>query len=233
LDENNYQVHHLTYLKNRNVWEYPDEFLVTLCKQCHAKEHGITPPSSGWTYMDFDDLGEMSGECEKCHTSIRYQHHLFHPDWGVLTVGKLCADNLTRTDIASKKEKEVKSYANRLKKFIVSNRWESITDCEGITSYKIRQDKYNIWVKKELNEYDVWEYYVWIRFIVSPKNSFHKKDFWSEWYVGKKRFESLDEAKTHVFRIINSGVLDKHVKEVLLPKHYKMIEKFEETLRRL
>lgn len=144
LDENNYQVHHLTYLKNRNVWEYPDEFLVTLCKQCHAKEHGIIPPSSGWTYMDFDDLGEMSGECEKCHTSIRFQHHLFHPDWGVLTVGKLCADNLTRTDIASKKEKEVKSYANRLKKFIVSNRWESITDCEGITSYKIRQDKYNI-----------------------------------------------------------------------------------------
>jgi len=32
-------VHHKVYIKGNNPWEYPDDLLVTLCKDCHAKYH--------------------------------------------------------------------------------------------------------------------------------------------------------------------------------------------------
>jgi hypothetical protein len=35
------QVHHLYYDLSCNAWEYPDTALVTLCKTCHEKEHGV------------------------------------------------------------------------------------------------------------------------------------------------------------------------------------------------
>ena len=31
-------VHHRHYVNGRLPWEYPDELLVTLCKNCHAEE---------------------------------------------------------------------------------------------------------------------------------------------------------------------------------------------------
>ena len=33
-------VHHLQYRKGANPWEYDDNELVTLCEDCHRKEHG-------------------------------------------------------------------------------------------------------------------------------------------------------------------------------------------------
>lgn len=32
-------VHHHFYIEGRHLWEYPDETLITLCEDCHAKEH--------------------------------------------------------------------------------------------------------------------------------------------------------------------------------------------------
>ena len=37
----NLQVHHLYYEKNKKPWEYPDDALVVLCKDCHEKQHDI------------------------------------------------------------------------------------------------------------------------------------------------------------------------------------------------
>lgn len=34
-------VHHHFYIEGRHLWEYPDETLVTLCEDCHAKEHNF------------------------------------------------------------------------------------------------------------------------------------------------------------------------------------------------
>ena len=34
--ENMLQVHHKMYLNGKKVWEYPNELLVTLCKDCHS-----------------------------------------------------------------------------------------------------------------------------------------------------------------------------------------------------
>lgn len=35
----NLQVHHIKYLSGHKPWEYADKLLVTLCRECHYKEH--------------------------------------------------------------------------------------------------------------------------------------------------------------------------------------------------
>lgn len=37
------QIHHLKYDNKLKYWEYPDEYLITLCDLCHKKEHNNTP----------------------------------------------------------------------------------------------------------------------------------------------------------------------------------------------
>jgi 5-methylcytosine-specific restriction endonuclease McrA len=36
-----FQVHHKEYINGLMAWEYPDELLITLCRECHAKLHGV------------------------------------------------------------------------------------------------------------------------------------------------------------------------------------------------
>jgi 5-methylcytosine-specific restriction endonuclease McrA len=40
---NRLTVHHKKYLTNRLPWEYDNDDLITLCDECHAKEHDILP----------------------------------------------------------------------------------------------------------------------------------------------------------------------------------------------
>lgn len=35
-------VHHTEYIKGFNPWEYEDSCLITLCEECHKKEHGLS-----------------------------------------------------------------------------------------------------------------------------------------------------------------------------------------------
>jgi len=53
-------------------------------------------PKSGWICVNFDDLGpEQSRDCGACgSTTLRYVHHLKHPDGSTLAVGKTCAARL-------------------------------------------------------------------------------------------------------------------------------------------
>lgn len=37
-------VHHTYYRDGRRAWEYRESDLVTLCAECHKKNHGIKPP---------------------------------------------------------------------------------------------------------------------------------------------------------------------------------------------
>ncbi len=32
-------VHHIFYIKNAKIWDYPDKLLFTLCEDCHKIEH--------------------------------------------------------------------------------------------------------------------------------------------------------------------------------------------------
>lgn len=47
-------VHHRYYDESLNPWEYENESLITLCENCHKREHNL---STG-TYMDFTELKE-------------------------------------------------------------------------------------------------------------------------------------------------------------------------------
>ncbi len=97
------QVHHKIYIEDKLPWEYGLENCETMCKGCHAAEHGIIKPKFGWKYVGEDDLEDLSGTCENCGASIRFVHVIYHAKWGFLDVGTLCCDNLTDTEIASNK----------------------------------------------------------------------------------------------------------------------------------
>lgn len=203
LKDKDLQVHHLTYLDGKEAWDYPKELLTTYCKRCHAEEHGKIMPSSGWEYFGFDDLGDLIGECEKCHASIRYEHYIFHPKWGELTVGAQCADTLTNTDEASRIERERKSYARRMKNFIKSKKWKPQDDSGTIE--KIIYGSYMIAIIEKNNFYKVL-----VAFLCSKK-----KREWKPLHVGKMKFSSSVDAKAHVFKIINDHTLENYIE-----RHY-------------
>lgn len=94
------QTHHKQYKRGIEVWEYPLSDCITLCKGCHAEQHGITEPTDGWTLISIDDLGGLYGTCEKkgCGTDIRYEHLIYHPNCGYKVVGSSCVEFLTRED---------------------------------------------------------------------------------------------------------------------------------------
>lgn len=42
----------------------------------------------------------MDGKCERqgCNHPIRYEHAIYHPEWGYMTVGSSCVEQLTNED---------------------------------------------------------------------------------------------------------------------------------------
>lgn len=127
------QVHHKKYLAGKAPWEYPLQLCETLCKGCHAAEHGEIPPLSGWECVGQDDLGGLYGACDRCHTEIRYVFYVQHPNWEPMGVGTICCDDLTGTKIASEKRK----YEDRLKRFTESTRWSEDNGCHRIKQKQI------------------------------------------------------------------------------------------------
>lgn len=174
------QVHHKKYLTGKKPWEYSFDMVETLCKGCHAREHGIIMPNSGWFYEGEDDLGSKCGSCELCGTSLRYVYSVFHPIWGMLEVGTVCCDNLTGTPEAT----EYKKLLERRNRFIKSVRWKDIDD--GVA---IKQSKMFISIKNESNSNRVWQIFLG-----------HKG--------GKERFDSILDAKIHIFGILQDGTLE-------------------------
>lgn len=140
------QVHHKQYIKGKAPWEYPPSLCETLCKGCHASEHGEIRPETGWDYVGDDDLGGLYGACDRCRTEIRYVFFVQHPHWEPMSVGIICCDDLTGTKIASDKRK----YEDRLKRFIKSKRWSQDGD-----NYVIRQKQIDIRIVPEESGYRV------------------------------------------------------------------------------
>lgn len=134
------QVHHKEYLPGKLPWEYPYEACETLCKGCHAGEHGIVRPFQDWECAGHDDLGDLSGECELCGTPIRYVFFVQHEKWPTLEVGETCCDRLTETTLASDHIR----FQERQKRFINSKRWNS----EGEGKSRIRQKGMDLVVER-------------------------------------------------------------------------------------
>lgn len=118
------QVHHSRYIPGHLPWEYPYELCETLCRGCHAREHGKLPPSVGWEYVGDHDLGDLDGTCELCGTSIRYVFFIQHEKWPSMEVGEICCDNLTSTTLASNHMESLRRYTERRKRFAGSKRWK-------------------------------------------------------------------------------------------------------------
>ena len=73
-------------------------------------------PHKGWQFCGFTDLEDLVGTCEMCETrSIRYVHHMEHPDYdAVLGVGRVCAGHMEEDYKAAQEgERQAKSIANR------------------------------------------------------------------------------------------------------------------------
>lgn len=176
-DSKTLQVHHKHYLAGRLPWEYSFGDCETLCKGCHAAEHGIIRPKDGWELICEDDLGDLIGECEHCGTSIRYTFLIFHPKWGVIEVGTFCCDGLTGTALGSQQRK----IAARRKRFLKSPRWQQ----DGYGRIKIALLSAQAAIDLQDGDYHIE----------------------IEGRLGKKCFSTIEEAKNELFTIANDGSL--------------------------
>jgi hypothetical protein len=179
------QVHHKQYLPGHKPWEYPFELCETMCSGCHAALHGHVPPRFGWEHAGWDDLGDLTGTCECCGTSIRYVFMLQHPKWYAMEVGEICCDNLTSTQLASGFMESKRRYADKLKRFVSSTRWNETSN----KIHYIRQKGLNI--------------------EIVPKDTAYSLRI--DWESGKLRFTTLTEAKIKAFEIIESGQVNEYL----------------------
>lgn len=181
-DEAVLQVHHLNYKLNLKSWEYATADCITLCKGCHAQIHGITQPKFGWELLGEEDLGSPLGSCENsgCGNDIRYSFTVFHPSWGTLEVGSGCCDFLTDSEVASNFKDSKMRYESRRTTFSNSKRWIIVGE-----THQIRHGLFDIQIF--LND---------SQFILSVNG-----------YKGKKRFNSLKQAKESIFDLIENGEL--------------------------
>jgi len=82
-------------------------------------------PHKGWICVEIEDLASPSAECEMCESqTIRYAHHMKHPDHPeVLRVGCVCAGHMEGDLAASRaREASMKSRAAKRKRW-TSRRW--------------------------------------------------------------------------------------------------------------
>lgn len=179
------QVHHKHYISGRLPWEYPLTDCETLCKGCHAEEHGHIMPRSGWLLVGTDDLGDLSGACELCGTELRYTFVVLHPGWGSMTVGTNCCDNLTATDDASQYMDRLTKRRDKLARFVQSKRWKEGEN--GISVLAESGSKYRI----------------------QPDGAAFKIAINGR--MGRKQFDSVLEARKHLFNIIESGEAAKFI----------------------
>lgn len=180
------QVHHKEYLPGRMPWEYPYELCETLCKGCHAGEHGLVRPFTNWVCVGQDDLGDVSGECELCGNEIRYVFFLQHEKWPALEVGETCCDHLTDTTEASDFMDLVRRQKARRTRFLLSPRWKPI----GSGSFKLSQKGASL--------------------VVEPSElAFRLRVNGTQ---GKLRFRSLDEAKAKAFDLFEDGRMEKFLR---------------------
>lgn len=119
------QVHHEVYKKGKLIWEYVLSDCITLCKGCHAREHGLIEPTYGWTLISINDLGGLDGICERknCNTPIRYEHIAYHPQWRYKTVGSTCIEFLTEKD--KLKSREYLKLYKKISKILNTTIWEN------------------------------------------------------------------------------------------------------------
>lgn len=111
-------------------------------------------PKTGWVCTGVTDLGEPVGVCEMCgHQIIRYVHHMYHPNFGSLGVGCICAGKMEgNIEQAKKREQDFKSKEFRRENF-KNRQWKT---SKNSNSYlKIKDHLVVLYHNKK---YDTWKY---------------------------------------------------------------------------
>ena len=111
-------------------------------------------PKTGWICTGVTDLGEPVGVCEMCgHQIIRFVHHMYHPDFGSLGVGCICAGKMEgNIEQAKKREQDFKNKETRRENF--KNRQWKIS--KNSNSYiKIKDHLVVLYHNKKFN---TWKY---------------------------------------------------------------------------
>jgi hypothetical protein len=84
-------------------------------------------PHRGWSYVDYEDLGQPLETCEMCERQeIRHVHIVSHPDYpSTLRVGCDCAEKLTGDySTPTERERSHKNWLARLNRFLTKG-WEA------------------------------------------------------------------------------------------------------------
>ena len=109
-------------------------------------------PKTGWVCTGVTDLGEPVGVCEMCgHQIIRYVHHMYHPNFGSLGVGCICAGKMEgNIEQAKKREQDFKSKESRKENF-KNRQWKTSKNSNSYLKIKdhlvvlYHNKKYNTW----------------------------------------------------------------------------------------
>ncbi|MBK8968614.1 MAG: HNH endonuclease [Lewinellaceae bacterium] len=207
------QVHHKIYKLGLQAWEYALSDCITLCKGCHAEKHKKVEPQKGWTLISVDDLGGLDGTCEKigCGNEIRYEHEIYHPDWGYKTVGSTCVEYLTQEDKWLSQE-IIKIYKN-ISKFVHGSIWEI-----GFT----KSDKEFIGTRYKHHQ---------IRIYGNDKNySFQiaVKETGEKWFDWKKpiftKNKTLIEVKEMAYIVLKGTIANRESEKNILRNIYKQMQ---------
>lgn len=179
------QVHHKRYEPGRRPWEYPYDACETLCRGCHAVEHGLVAPKFGWSFLGYEDLGDVVGSCDLCGTAIRYVFLVHHAHWPAMEVGEICCDHITSTQVAGNHMESVRRFLDRQKRFVSSCSWKTTPD----GALTIKQEGIDLRVEGAGTGQ--------FRLRMNGK-------------VGRKQFVSVEDAKMSAFELIETGVIEKY-----------------------
>lgn len=192
-DEVVLQVHHTRYFQGKKPWEYDNEDCLTLCRGCHAREHGEIRPSNGWELQETIDLENSDGNCELCgKQNIRYLCVVTHLNWEPMEVGSDCCDKLTGNSIASEYFTNHIRKLGRRNRFINSKRWIFDKELNGNT---IRQSRYIFSIVKVGSEFT----------IIANFKSRALKSFVN----GKFKYNNELDAKNAIFDGLESGAISR------------------------
>ena len=155
-DEVVLQVHHISYKEGLLPHQYPLSECITLCRGCHAREHGLIQPNSGWLLIGIDDHGKHNreGTCYRavgkdakrqdkdedgkriCGRKLRFDHHAYHAKWGYEVFGSKCIDHLTEPDRAI--SDKVLTFSKMKDDFLEKKKWKDWVDDEDETYREVR-----------------------------------------------------------------------------------------------
>jgi hypothetical protein len=204
------QTHHTIYKPGIEPWEYPLSDCISLCKGCHAREHGLVEPDSGWILISIEDLGGLDGVCERkgCGAWIRYEHITYHPEWGYKSVGSTCVEHLTQEDRFL--SQDVLKIFKRVNNFLDTTHWEKRLSKKG-TEYLLATHSHH-----QIRIYGKEDYY---SFQIAIKR---KGDRWFDFQdFVKTKNKSLVRVKELSFIVLKGLITENEEEKELLRNIYK------------